>query len=92
MGADGCGASSAIFQQRFAAYPQPRTAIFDYLGTFYNRTRLHSSLAYMSSLHFGIQKLNTKIDQRIDPYLTVRKINPIPAKKLATIHALAKVP
>jgi transposase InsO family protein len=35
-----------------SAYAQPRTAIFDYIETFYNHTRLHSSLDYQSPLNF----------------------------------------
>ena len=39
-------------------YPRPsRTAIFDYIETFYNRTRLHSSLDYQSPINFE-SKLN----------------------------------
>ena len=34
-----------------------RPAIFDYIETFYNRTRLHSSLAYTSPITFE-SKLN----------------------------------
>ena len=36
---------------------QARTAIFDYIETFYNRTRLHSSLDYQSPINFE-SKLN----------------------------------
>ena len=35
-----------VYHQRFATLAEARTAIFDYIETFYNRTRLHSSLAY----------------------------------------------
>lgn len=41
-----------VYHQRFATRAQARTAIFDYIETFYNRTRLHSSLAYESPLTF----------------------------------------
>jgi len=34
---------------------QARTAIFDYIETFYNRTRLHSSLAYQTPINFESQ-------------------------------------
>jgi transposase InsO family protein len=47
-----------VYHQRFASYAQARTAIFDYLETFYNRTRLHSSLAYRSPLNFEAQLTN----------------------------------
>nr|MBA2271014.1 IS3 family transposase [Chthoniobacterales bacterium] len=35
-----------VYHRRFATHAEARTAIFDYIETFYNRTRLHSSLAY----------------------------------------------
>jgi putative transposase len=41
-----------IYHHRFATQAEARTAIFDYIETFYNRTRLHSSLAYTSPIHF----------------------------------------
>jgi putative transposase len=44
-----------VYRQRFATYAQARTAIFDYIETFYNRTRLHSSLAYKSPIAFESQ-------------------------------------
>ena len=44
-----------VYHQRFASYAQARTAIFDYIETFYNRTRLHSSLAYKSPIYFESQ-------------------------------------
>jgi transposase InsO family protein len=44
-----------VCHQCFATYAQARTAIFDYLETFYNRTRLHSSLAYLSPINFESQ-------------------------------------
>jgi putative transposase len=46
-----------VYHQRFATYAAARSAIFDYLETFYNRTRLHSSLAYKSPINFE-SKLN----------------------------------
>jgi transposase InsO family protein len=36
----------------FASFAQARTAIFDYIEAFYNRIRLHSSLAYQSPISF----------------------------------------
>jgi transposase InsO family protein len=33
-----------VYHRRFATYAEARTAIFDYIECFYNRTRLHSSL------------------------------------------------
>src|SRR5207249_3847970 len=34
-----------VYHHRFSDFAQARTAIFDYIETFYNRIRLHSSLA-----------------------------------------------
>jgi transposase InsO family protein len=50
-----------VYHQRFTTFAEARTAIFNYLETFYNRTRLHSSLAYRSPIQF--ESLN-KIDHR----------------------------
>jgi len=44
-----------VYHHRFATYAAARTAIFDYIETFYNRTRLHSSLAYQSPISFESQ-------------------------------------
>ena len=41
-----------VYHHRFATYAQARTALFDYIETFYNRTRLHSALGYRSPLQF----------------------------------------
>jgi transposase InsO family protein len=41
-----------VYHRRFATQAEARTAIFDYIETFYNRTRLHSSLAYCSPVAF----------------------------------------
>jgi transposase InsO family protein len=46
-----------VYHRRFATRAEARTAIFDYIETFYNRTRLHSSLDYQSPLNFE-SKLN----------------------------------
>ena len=55
-----------IYHRRFATRAQARTAVFDYIETFYNRTRLHSSLAYLSPIAFESKpKLN-------HPSITVR--------------------
>ena len=51
-------ANDALVARNAAAYlglatrAEARTAIFDYIETFYNRTRLHSSLAYTSPITF----------------------------------------
>ena len=46
-----------VYHHRFATRAEARTAIFDYIETFYNRTRLHSSLDYLSPINFE-SKLN----------------------------------
>jgi transposase InsO family protein len=51
-----------VYHRRFATFAQARNAIFDYIEIFYNRTRLHSSLAYRSPFNFESQ-LN-QINQR----------------------------
>ncbi len=49
-----------VYHHRFATYAAARTAIFDYIETFYNRIRLHSSLDYQSPTNFE-SKLNRKL-------------------------------
>jgi transposase InsO family protein len=49
-----------------------RNAIFDYIETFYNRARLHSSLGYVSPITFESQ-LNQQ-----SPRFTVRGIGASP--------------
>jgi putative transposase len=51
-----------VYHHRFSDITEARTAIFDYIETFYNRIRLHSSLAYQSPISFE-SKLK-QIDQR----------------------------
>ena len=46
-----------VYHHRFTSLADARTAIFDYIETFYNRTRLHSSLAYLTPINFE-SKLN----------------------------------
>jgi transposase InsO family protein len=41
-----------VYHQRFQSLAQARSAIFDYIEAFYNRRRLHSSLAYLSPAIF----------------------------------------
>ena len=65
-----------VYHHRFATYAQARTAIFDYIETFYNRTRLHSSLAYTSP-----PPLNQKLNYNC-PLLTVRRNNASPDRPL----------
>jgi len=44
-----------VYHHRFVTLTQARTAIFDYIETFYNRTRLHSSLGFCSPIAFESQ-------------------------------------
>jgi putative transposase len=44
-----------VYHHRFATLAEARTAIFDYIETFYNRLRLHSSLAYQTPISFESQ-------------------------------------
>ena len=44
-----------VYHQRFPTRARARTAIFDYIETFYNRIRLHSSLDYQSPINFESQ-------------------------------------
>jgi transposase InsO family protein len=46
-----------VYHKRFATHTEARSAIFDYIEVFYNRTRLHSSLGYVSPVTFE-SKLN----------------------------------
>lgn len=41
-----------VYHRRFATRAEARSAIFDYIETFYNRQRLHSSLGYQSPADF----------------------------------------
>ena len=41
-----------VYHHRFATLAEARSAIFHYIETFYNRTRLHSSLDYQTPTHF----------------------------------------
>lgn len=41
-----------VHRRRFATRADARTAIFDYIEAFYNRTRRHSSLGYQSPLDY----------------------------------------
>ena len=41
-----------VHRRRFATRAEARTAIFDYIEAFYNRTRRHSSLGYQSPLDY----------------------------------------
>ncbi|AKC83988.1 transposase [Verrucomicrobia bacterium IMCC26134] len=41
-----------IYRRRFATRSEATTAIFDYIESFYNRIRLHSSLGFKSPLDY----------------------------------------
>ena len=41
-----------VYHRKFATRAEARSAIFDYIESFYNRTRLHSSLGYVSPVTF----------------------------------------
>lgn len=49
-----------VYHQRFATFAEARSAIFNYIETFYNRNRLHSSLAYRSPDQFESQLNQTQ--------------------------------
>jgi transposase InsO family protein len=44
-----------VYHRKFATRAAARAALFDYIEVFYNRTRLHSSLGYLSPLNFESQ-------------------------------------
>lgn len=44
-----------VYHRKFATRAEARTALFDYIESFYNRTRLHSSLGYLSPINFESQ-------------------------------------
>jgi transposase InsO family protein len=44
-----------VYQRRFATRAEAKAALFDYIEAFYNRTRLHSSLGYVSPITFESQ-------------------------------------
>ena len=44
-----------VYHRKFATRAEARTALFDYIESFYNRTRLHSSLGYLSPISFESQ-------------------------------------
>jgi putative transposase len=44
-----------VWPRKFATRDEARTAVFDYIESFYNRIRLHSSLGYLSPINFESQ-------------------------------------
>lgn len=45
-----------VYRHRYATHAAARAALFDYIETFYNRVRLHSSLGYVSPVTFETQQ------------------------------------
>jgi transposase InsO family protein len=43
------------YHRKFVTRAETRTALFDYIESFYNCTRLHSSLGYLSPITFESQ-------------------------------------
>ena len=39
-------------RRRFASHTEARSALFDYIETFYNRRRRHSSLGYLTPVEY----------------------------------------
>lgn len=50
-----------VYHRRFSTRADARAAIFDYIEAFYNRTRLHSSLGYVSPTTFESTLTKTKL-------------------------------
>jgi putative transposase len=44
-----------VYHRRFATRAEAKAALFDYIETFYNPRRLHSSLGYLSPINFESQ-------------------------------------
>jgi len=44
-----------VYHRKYATHAEARTALFDYIESFYNRQRLHSSLGYVSPITFESQ-------------------------------------
>jgi transposase InsO family protein len=49
-----------VYHQRIATYAQARTAIFDYIETFYNRTRCILVLTTKAPINFEGQQARTR--------------------------------
>ncbi len=49
-----------VYHHKFADRAAARSAIFEYIEAFYNRTRLHSSLGYLSPVQFEAKQTKTK--------------------------------
>lgn len=44
--------SEMVYHERFATIAQARAAVFEYIEAFYNRTRIHATLGYLSPEQF----------------------------------------
>ena len=73
-----------VYHHRFATLSEARTAIFNYIETFYNRTRFHSSLDYQSPTNFESQ-LNPTTKPKLPSTNCPRK-QPKPRSKHLTCH------
>lgn len=49
-----------VYRHRYPTRATARAALFDYIESCYNRTRLHSSLGYVSPIAFEHQLTQTK--------------------------------
>lgn len=49
-----------VYHHKFADRASARSAIFEYIEAFYNRTRLHSSLGYLSPVQFEAKQTKSK--------------------------------
>lgn len=47
-----------VYRRRFQSHDEARSALFDYIEAFYNRTRLHSTLGYLSPMQYERQVPN----------------------------------
>jgi len=48
-----------VHHERYATHAEARASVFEYIEVFYNRQRLHSTLAYKSPSHFEDEQLST---------------------------------
>ena len=47
----------AIHGERFATREQAKVEVFDYIEVYYNRSRLHSTLGYVSPDQFELENI-----------------------------------
>ena len=48
--------SESLYHEHFATIAQARAAVFDYIEAFYNRTRIHATLGYVSPEQFEARR------------------------------------